>query len=122
MKPITVATALLVAAAPLAVADGPADDSEWGRCQAYFAAETGNDNSNGTVYDTPPFQNLSEEECEETSPPYEGTPAEEHAGDHPGQNAQDPGSQAPDDPGDDEPPENPGDDERPDATNLGFLP
>lgn len=100
MKHLTIVAAALLIAAPGALAqDGPAEASDWGRCQAYYASSTGNQSSGGAAHNNTGFEGIDETCDEETSPPYEDTPAEEHAGEDPGKNAQDPGSQAPDEPG-----------------------
>lgn len=115
MKHHIVIAALLLVAAPMAVAaDGPAEESDWGRCQAYYASEEGNDSSNGSAHDNPGFEGIDSNCDEETSPPYEDTPAEDHAGDNPGQDGAD---NAPDDPGSDEGDDNQdnGDDNREDG-------
>lgn len=109
MKHHVVIATLVLVAAPLAVAaEEPDDSSDWGRCQAYHASEEGNESSNGSAHDNPGFAGINSSCDEETSPPYEGTPAEDHAGENPGQNADDGADNAPDDPGS-QAPDNPGD-------------
>lgn len=108
-------TALLLVAAPLAVAEeegeneGPPGEATWGLCTAKEASQPGDEASNGTVSGTPPFQGISEEECENAERPGNGTggPPEDLPGpeDHPDQD---------DNPGDEHQPENPGDGSEPD--------
>ncbi len=79
--------------------DAPADEATWGLCQAYFASEPGNEASNGTVYDTPAFEDINASVCEDTEPPWAGTPGEDYAPDDPVRDR--PGED--DNPGDDYP-------------------
>lgn len=111
MKHHIVIAALVLVAAPMAVAaEEPDDASDWGRCQAYHASEEGNESSNGSAHDNPGFAGINENCEENTSPPYEDTPADDRAPDDPGTQAPDePGSQAPDDPGS-QAPDDPGGD------------
>lgn len=110
--------ALVLIGGPLvastSVADGADDNATWGLCQADENNEQGDNSSNGTIEETPPFENLSDSDCENASAPWEGTPGEDHApngtpgpGDNPGDGGDDGGD------GDDHPDEddNPGDDQ-----------
>lgn len=111
-KEAAIVTAVFLLAAPFAstMAGANADDSAtWGLCQAQDNNQQGNESSNGTVSETPPFSNLSEEDCEEAEHPANDTPSpedppEERPDDTPGEE---------DNPGDDSPDEedNPGDDD-----------
>lgn len=144
MKHIALFAALALVAAPMAAADhggdhgDPPDAANFGLCTAQDASEEGDENSNGTVSDTPPFSSLDEEDCENAEPP--AGPGDTPAPDDPGSDApsdpgsqapdnpggeyipSDPGSQAPDNPGDEHQPDDPGGDNQPDAASLGFLP
>lgn len=118
-----IVTALILVAAPLATATGAATDganesamtdganesATWGLCQAQENNRQGNNASNGTVDETPPFANLSEEDCEDAEHPRNQSPGEQGPpDDRPGQGDGD-------EEGEDEHPdedENPGDEER----------
>lgn len=85
--------ACLMIAAPVVVAqedDGETpEESTWGLCQAKQASQPGNQASNGTVNQTPPFSNVSEEDCQEADHPSNQTfGPDDHPDDedHPGQN------------------------------------
>lgn len=102
--------AIVMLAAPMVVSaegDGADENATWGLCQAQENSEQGNNASNGTVQSTPPFENLSEEDCENAEPPWAGTPGADHAPEDPGR-PENPGG---DHPGEDE---NPGGDQQPD--------
>lgn len=120
MKRIALIAALALVAAPMAAADhggdhgDPPDAANFGLCTAQDASEDGDENSNGTVSETPPFSSLDEEDCEDAEPP--SGPGDTPAPDNPGDDEQ------PEDPGDDNSPDNPGDDNRRDKASLGFLP
>lgn len=100
-----IAAILLVASAGLVAAeDGdPPDAANYGLCTADENNDEGDENSNGTVSETPPFSSLDDEDCPSEPPSGpEDTPA-----DPGGESPDDPGSQAPDDPGS-QAPEDPG--------------
>lgn len=87
MKETVIVTALVLLAAPAAMATFPSegeDPSLWGRCTAQDAFEQGNESSNGTVGETPPFANLTEDECDNATAPWDGTPGDEHVPEDPG--------------------------------------
>jgi hypothetical protein len=88
-----VLAALFLVAAPIVAASedgGPDENATWGLCTAQNNSDQGDDASNGTVSDTPPFNNTSEEDCDDAEHPANGTPGEDHAPSDPGK---------PDDPG-----------------------
>lgn len=58
---------------PLALAeedqDHPPEEATWGLCTAEEENQDGDEASNGTVSSTPPFNQTSEEDCEQTKHP-----------------------------------------------------
>lgn len=104
-KDVAIVTALALLAAPMALATvtaGVADDNAtWGLCQAHDASEQGNESSNGTVHDTPPFQGINESTCENATAPWNGTPGEDRVPEDPPDEDDHPGED--DNPGQDEP-------------------
>lgn len=89
-----VAVALLVGAGLTAAAeDGDVpEEAHFGICTAREHAEEGNDASDGTVYDTPPFNSTSEEDCENAT-----HPGNDSIPDDPGQDPPDEGQDPPED-------------------------
>lgn len=87
---LLIAVMLLAAPAVVAQEDGPAEESTWGRCVAQDNNRDGNDASNGTVDNTSAFENLTEEDCENASAPWENAnnssnvPSDIGPGDNPG--------------------------------------
>lgn len=88
--------AILLLTAPLAASqedapgedgDAPPEQATWGLCNAQDASQDGDDASNGTVSSTPPFANLTEDDCDAAAHPANGTPGADHApfgpSDHP---------------------------------------
>lgn len=92
----------LVALTPAALAEHGDESNEaatWGLCQAKEESQPGDEASNGTVSESPPFSDLSEEECEEAQHPASGTPGEDRIPENPGQD------NIPDHPGGDDHPD-----------------
>lgn len=107
-KELVIVTAVVMLAAPFAttMAGANADDNAtWGLCQADDANDQGDNSSNGTVGETPPFANLTEEDCEEAEHPSNGTPGEDNVPEDPG--GDEAGEDEEDHPDEDD---NPGDD------------
>lgn len=93
----------------LAEEGDPPDAANYGLCTAQDNTSHANETTNGTVHSTPPFSSLSDEDCEDASPPSgpEDTPGGDEAPD-------DPGSQGDDESGDNpDQDDNPGDDHGP---------
>lgn len=107
-------TALFLLAAPFAASMAGAnvdDNATWGLCQADEANEQGDEASNGTVDETPPFANTSEEDCEEAEHPADRSvpgpddrpgadenPGDEYREDPGGDDGSDAGEEQPEDP------------------------
>lgn len=85
-RTITVLVAFsLLLAFPVALADDdnapedPSQASTWGVCVADEANQQGDEDSNGTVSRTGPFNATSEEGCDEATAPWNGTAGDDHA-------------------------------------------
>lgn len=125
IRTFAILSALFLVAAPLAVAEehgedqAPPEESTWGLCQAKEASQPGDEASNGTVSETPPFQNLTEEDCEDAERPGNDTapggPPEDLPGaeDHPDDDDNAGDDQEPDHPDDRDSGSDEGDDRRP---------
>lgn len=74
---------LVLLSAPFVTAsdhDGPSDDATYGLCTADDNHDPGDEASNGTVAETSPFENTSEDECQNASHPGQGS-GDENASD-----------------------------------------
>lgn len=119
IQTFAILSALFLVAAPLAVAEehgedqGPPEESTWGLCQAEEASQPGNEASNGTVNETPPFQDVDEEDCENAERPGNGTASDDRPGadDHPDEDDNPGDDRASDHPDEDD---NAGDEQEPD--------
>lgn len=98
-------TLAVVLAAPFMVASANTTDTfdenaTWGLCEADEVNEQGDEASDGAVEDTPVFSNLTEEDCENATAPWNGTPGKEYAPKDPGEPDDNPDED--DNPGDDQ--------------------